>query len=239
YTRGNPADEKFQEEAWGAAVPPAGKLKKFYKFSQRLQAAFRGLLGSLTSTPYSHTQHQEQEQVLAKQPVEILHFTLRFDELKMTNPAIRNDFSYYRRTQSCMRINNVPAEGQNGGNNELANRMSLFYAEATPTLKTLSDLPIENTTDCLSTMATVCRVMLQTLEYGSRFTNEETASFCLRVMVMEAFTKTSKIDMKGCIKAFKDQPPMAEGLPHLDSLPTEPRQELQDSRCREQTSGYQ
>lgn len=88
----------------------------------------------------------------------------------------------------------------------MANRMSLFYAEATPMLKTLSNattkfvsevseargtlgvggsppsimwgpggtwqpgpagfqnktLPIEDTTDCLSTMACVCRVMLET-----------------------------------------------------------------------------
>ncbi|KAI5930832.1 CYFIP-related Rac1 interactor B [Manis javanica] len=231
----HPTDEKLQEKAWGAVVPLVGKLKKFYEFSQRLEAALRGLLGALTSTPYSPTQHLEREQALAKQFAEILHFTLRFDELKMTNPAIQNDFSYYRRTLSRMRINNVPAEGENEVNNELANRMSLFYAEATPMLKTLSDattkfvsenknLPIENTTDCLSTMASVCRVMLETPEYRSRFTNEETVSFCLRVMVgviilydhvhpVGAFAKTSKIDMKGCIKVLKDQPPNSvEGL---------------------------
>ncbi|XP_040210899.1 CYFIP-related Rac1 interactor B isoform X1 [Rana temporaria] len=242
-------DEKLQEKAWGAVVPLVGKLKKFYEFSQRLggfplssfprdttgEAALRGLLGALTSTPYSPTQHLEREQALAKQFAEILHFTLRFDELKMTNPAIQNDFSYYRRTLSRMRINNVPAEGENEVNNELANRMSLFYAEATPMLKTLSDattkfvsenknLPIENTTDSLSTMASVCRVMLETPEYKSRFTNEETVSFCLRVMVgviilydhvhpVGAFAKTSKIDMKGCIKVLKEQPPNSvEGL---------------------------
>lgn len=175
----------------------------------------------------------------------------------MTNPAIQNDFSYYRRTISRNRINNLQVRGQRrsprtppspggglpwGGsqdrgwlgvgvghpngphhppplqldaesevNNEMANRMSLFYAEATPMLKTLSNattkfvsevreaggggtlraggspppapapcrgqeekrqpgpagfqnktLPIEDTTDCLSTMACVCRVMLET-----------------------------------------------------------------------------
>uniref|UniRef100_A0A2K6LJ22 CYFIP related Rac1 interactor B n=2 Tax=Rhinopithecus TaxID=542827 RepID=A0A2K6LJ22_RHIBE len=171
----HPADEKLQEKAWGAVVPLVGKLKKFYEFSQRL-----GKLNVLLI-------HLEREQALAKQFAEILHFTLRFDELKMTNPAIQNDFSYYRRTLSRMRINNVPAEGENEVNNELANRMSLFYAEATPMLKTLSDattkfvsenknLPIENTTDCLSTMASVCRVMLETPEYRSRFTNEETGN---------------------------------------------------------------
>ena len=47
--------------------------------------------------------------------------------------------------------------------NEMANRMSLFYAEATPMLKAVStsttqfvsmhkEFPIENTTECLSTM---------------------------------------------------------------------------------------
>lgn len=94
----------------------------------------------------------------------------------------------------------MQAEGENEVNNELANRISLFYADATPMLKTLSDgttkfvsevnkivgffemnlhsqmtanllsffakqnknLPIENTTDVLSTMATVCKVMLET-----------------------------------------------------------------------------
>ncbi|KAI3355368.1 hypothetical protein L3Q82_018211, partial [Scortum barcoo] len=232
----NPNDEALQEEAWAAVVPLVGKLKKFYEFSQRLEAALHSLLRALTSeTQDDPTQHLEREQALAKQFAEILHFTLRFDELKMTNPAIQNDFSYYRRTLSRMRINNVPAEGENEVNNELANRISLFYADATPMLKTLSDgttkfvsenknLPIENTTDCLSTMASVCKVMLETPEYRSRFTSEETVSFCLRVMVgviilydyvhpVGAFAKSSKIDMKGCIKVLKDQPPNSvEGL---------------------------
>lgn len=79
----HPADEKLQEKAWGAVVPLVGKLKKFYEFSQRLEAALRGLLGASTSTPYSPTQHLEREQDLDKQFAEILHFTLRFDELKV------------------------------------------------------------------------------------------------------------------------------------------------------------
>uniref|UniRef100_A0A2K6LJ32 CYFIP related Rac1 interactor B n=2 Tax=Rhinopithecus TaxID=542827 RepID=A0A2K6LJ32_RHIBE len=222
----HPADEKLQEKAWGAVVPLVGKLKKFYEFSQRLEAALRGLLGALTSTPYSPTQHLEREQALAKQFAEILHFTLRFDELKMTNPAIQNDFSYYRRTLSRMRINNVPAEGENEVNNELANRMSLFYAEATPMLKTLSDATTKFVSEAVALCcysSSCCRRDLSK-EYRSRFTNEETVSFCLRVMVgviilydhvhpVGAFAKTSKIDMKGCIKVLKDQPPNSvEGL---------------------------
>uniref|UniRef100_A0A4W4EV95 CYRIA/CYRIB Rac1 binding domain-containing protein n=1 Tax=Electrophorus electricus TaxID=8005 RepID=A0A4W4EV95_ELEEL len=232
----NPSDEGLQEQAWTAVLPLVGKLKTFYQFSQRLEAALHSLLRALTNETYSDpTQHLEREQALAKQFAEILHFTLCFDELKMTNPAIQNDFSYYRRTLSRMRMNNVPAEGESEVNNELANRISLFYADATPMLKTMSDgttkfvsenknLPIENTTDVLSTMASVCKVMLETPEYRSRFSREDTVSFCLRVMVgviilydyvhpVGAFARSSKIDMKGCIKVLRDQPPNSvEGL---------------------------
>ncbi|XP_027024883.1 CYFIP-related Rac1 interactor B [Tachysurus fulvidraco] len=230
-----PTNESVQEKTWTSVVPLVGKLKKFYEFSQKLEGTLHGLLGFLTSAHCSPTQHLEQEQALARQFAEILHFTLLFDELKMTNPAIQNDFSYYRRTLSRMRINNLATEEENEVNNELANRMSLFYANATPMLKTLSDattkfvsensdLPIENTTDCLSTMASVCKVMLDTPEYRTRFASEDTVLFCLRVMVgviilydyvhpAGAFVKSSKIDMKGCIKVLRDQPPnRVEGL---------------------------
>ncbi|KFR03500.1 Protein FAM49B [Nipponia nippon] len=223
-----------------ASVSPAGagevhRSRRGTSSALSPENALRSLLEALTSPPYAPTQHLEREQALAKQFAEILHFTLSFDELKMTNPAIQNDFSYYRRTISRNRINNLQLDAESEVNNEMANRMSLFYAEATPMLKTLSNattkfvsenktLPIEDTTDCLSTMACVCRVMLETPEYRSRFTNTETLLFCMRVMVgviilydhvhpVGAFAKTSKIDMKGCIKVLKDQPSTStEGL---------------------------
>lgn len=99
------------------------------------EKALQSLLESLTCPPYTPTQHLEREQALAKEFAEILHFTLHFDELKvnkvfqymlivavyfepkliiscffswkMRNPAIQNDFSYYRRTISRNRINNM------------------------------------------------------------------------------------------------------------------------------------
>uniref|UniRef100_V9KY08 Protein FAM49A-like protein n=1 Tax=Callorhinchus milii TaxID=7868 RepID=V9KY08_CALMI len=231
----NPSDEQQQDDAWNVVRPLVGKLKKFYQFSLRLEKALRSLLEALTCPPYSPTQHLEREQALAKQFAEILHFTLSFDELKMTNPAIQNDFSYYRRTASRKRIGKEQLAVDNDMTSEMANRMSLFYAEPTPMLKTLSDattrfvsenktLPIEDTTDCLSTMACVCKIMLDTPEYRSRFASTEALLFCMRVMVgviilydhvhpIGAFAKTSKIDIKGCIKVLRDQPPNnVEGL---------------------------
>lgn len=47
------------------------------------EEALKSLLESLTCPPFTPTQHLEREQALAKQFAEILHFTLRFDELKV------------------------------------------------------------------------------------------------------------------------------------------------------------
>uniref|UniRef100_A0A8C9U5E7 Family with sequence similarity 49 member A n=1 Tax=Scleropages formosus TaxID=113540 RepID=A0A8C9U5E7_SCLFO len=222
----NPSDQMLQEQAWNSVCPLVVRLKEFYGFSLKLEKALQSLLESLTCPPFTPTQHLEKEQALAKQFAEILHFTLRFDELKMRNPAIQNDFSYYRRTISRNRINNMNMDIENEVNNEMANRMSLFYAEATPMLKTLSDA----TTNFVSEVTNV-NVFLRTdqsvkmlssdlpppREYTSRFSSEDTLLFCMRVMVGViilydhvhpdgAFIKTSKIDMKGCIKVLKDQP---------------------------------
>uniref|UniRef100_A0A8C2H3C5 Family with sequence similarity 49 member Bb n=1 Tax=Cyprinus carpio TaxID=7962 RepID=A0A8C2H3C5_CYPCA len=187
----NPSDEALQDQAWAAVVPLVGKLKTFYEFSQRLEAALHSLLRALTSETYNDpTQHLEREQALAKQFAEILHFTLRFDELKMTNPAIQNDFSYYRRTLSRMRINNVPAEGENEVNNELANRISLFYADATPMLKSLSD----GTTKFVSEMKGCIKVLidqppnsveglLNALRYTTKHLNDESTTKTIKSML--------------------------------------------------------
>lgn len=61
----------------------------------------------------------------------------------MKTPAIQNDFSYYRRTltrASLVRQDNAEKDLVVG--NELANRMSLFYAHATPMLRVLSHATI-------------------------------------------------------------------------------------------------
>ncbi|MEQ2215712.1 hypothetical protein XENOCAPTIV_004738, partial [Xenoophorus captivus] len=105
------------------------------------------------------------------------------------------------------------AEGENEVNNELANRISLFYADATPMLKTLSD----GTTKSFMVhqlygvvqgfyLFLIPSHSISTREYRSRFNSEETVSFCLRVMVgviilydyvhpVGAFAKSSKIDV--------------------------------------------
>lgn len=232
----NPNNEDLQEKAWGAVCPLVVRLRNYYEYSQEVAEAVKSLLLIICSTDMSPTQHLDVQQATAKQFAEILDFTLRFDDLKMTNPAIQNDFSYYRRTLSRMKMASQDNTGDTSlaVNNEMAYRMSLFYAQATPMLQTLSDattkfvsenkdLPIENTTDVLSTMTAVCRVMLENRECHTRFQQGDTVLFVLRVMVgliilydhvhpVGAFDKRAAIDVKRCIKVLREQTPNVEGL---------------------------
>ena len=102
----------------------------------------------------------------------------------MTTPAIQNDLSYYRRALSRHRLDDSPTSpsGQNPllspsedmpVTSELANCMSLFYAQATPMLRVLSEatskfvtehkeVDVHQVTETLGTMAQVCQKMLET-----------------------------------------------------------------------------
>ncbi|KAG8243692.1 CYFIP-related Rac1 interactor B [Homalodisca vitripennis] len=234
----NTPSEECQRRAWTAVLPLVTKLKRFYDFSLELEGIVPKILGELCSGAMTPTQHLETQQALVKQFAEILEFVLKFDEYKMKTPAIQNDFSYYRRTVSRQRMTREGGEGLQRVpevSSELANRMSLFYAHATPMLRVLSeatsrfvqentDIPIENTTETLSTMAKVCLRMLESPSLISQFQREETQLFVLRVMVglvilydhvhpHGAFVKASNVDVKGCVKLLKDQPAIrSEGL---------------------------
>ncbi|XP_038057553.1 CYFIP-related Rac1 interactor B-like [Patiria miniata] len=228
----NPRNEELQQKAWADVCPLVARLKRYFEYSQKIEKALRPLLQELcTDVDMKPAEHLDSHQALAKQFAKILHFTLKFDDLKMTNPSIQNDFSYYRRTLSRIKMQDTD-QGQNrtfAVNNEMANRMSLFLAEACPMLKVLSDsttkfvteckqVPLENTTDVLSTMVSVCKLMIARSEHFSRFQNEDTSLFCMRIMVgliilydhvhpVGAFDKKSSIDVKSCIKVLKDQNP--------------------------------
>uniref|UniRef100_T2M4R0 Protein FAM49B n=1 Tax=Hydra vulgaris TaxID=6087 RepID=T2M4R0_HYDVU len=227
---GNPRDDELQELAWKVVLPLVSKLKLFYQYSLELESIVPQLLYALCVGNEQVETRLGQKQALAKQFAEVLNFTLNFDDLKMTNPNIQNDFSYYRRTLSRKRmaIDDIGGDDQAEVSTEMANRMSLFYAHPTPLLKTLSDattkfvsenknLPIENTTDMLSTLSSLCRVMVENAEIAQKFENEETKFFVLSVMVgmiilydhvhpVGAFAKSSAIDMKASIKLLKEQP---------------------------------
>lgn len=213
----NPGPES-EEEAWEAVLPAVDELKEFYDFSLELEEVFPKLLVALCKTdPKANLANL---QSLAKQLANVFDFVLRFDDSKMVNPAIQNDFSYYRRTLNRMKLSkkdlNISIR------DELANRMSLFFAYPTPmmnvineaTVKFLSQgdgVPRENVTNALSTMANVCYEMVD----KKTFSNNETNMFCLRSMTGSiilfdhlhatgAFSRKSSIHIKGCITVLRN-----------------------------------
>jgi len=206
-----------EESAWNAVLPAVDQLQEFYDFSIELEASFPKLLIALCKNdPKDSLANQ---QALAKQLADVFDFVLRFDDAKMVNPAIQNDFSYYRRTLNRMKLSkkdlNIKIR------DELANRMSLFFAYPTPMMKVLSEttvkflsqdtsVPRDNVTSALATMANVCHDMV----FKKKFEADNTNMFCLRAMTgaiilfdhlsaQGAFAKKSPINIKGSINVLK------------------------------------
>ena len=207
-----------EESAWNAVLPAVDKLQEFYDFSLELESSFPKLLVALCKNdPKDSLANQ---QALAKLLADVFDFVLRFDDAKMVNPAIQNDFSYYRRTLNRMKLSkkdlNIKIR------DELANRMSLFFAYPTPMMKVLSETTVkflasdssvnrDNVTTALATMANVCHDMV----HQKKFEADSTNMFCLRAMTgaiilfdhlhtQGAFAKKSPINIRGAITVLKN-----------------------------------
>jgi len=210
-----------EKAAWDAILPAVETLQEFYEFSVEVEKIYPKLLTSLFQANDDLKNNLQGQQSLAKQLADIFDFALRFDDMKMVNPGIQNDFSYYRRTLSRMKINNKGADIKI--KDELANRMSLFFAYPTPMMKVLTDTTVNflKSEPCpinkvqvvagFSLMANVCLDMVE----KSRFTNSKTNMFCLRGMTgsivlvdhidaLGAFHKKSTINVKGAITKLKN-----------------------------------
>jgi len=209
--------EETENAAWNAVLPAVDQLQEFYDFSLELESCFPKLLVALCKD--DPKQSLANQQALAKQLADVFDFVLRFDDAKMVNPAIQNDFSYYRRTLNRMKLSKK--EMNIKIRDELANRMSLFFAYPTPMMKVLSDttvkflssdssVPRENVTNALAAMANVCQDMVAKKKFEADATN----MMCLRAMTgaiilfdhlhaQGAFARKSPINIKGCINVLK------------------------------------
>jgi len=207
-----------EEAAWNAVLPAVEELKEFYDFSLELESCFPKLLVALCKNdPKANI---AQQQALAKQLADVFNFVLRFDDMKMVNPAIQNDFSYYRRTLNRMKL--AKKDINITIRDELANRMSLFFAYPTPMMNVVNEttvkfisqdttVPRYHVTTALATMANVCSDMVE----RKKFENENTNMFCLRAMTgsiilfdhlhaQGAFSKKSMIHIKNCVTVLKN-----------------------------------
>lgn len=117
------------------------KLYEFYKFSLTLEKAWPMLMD--TECGSDQPECLRANVALAKQVALLFDFVFHFDEAKMINPAIQNDFSYYRRVLSRMKNANKDEKAKVKVDEELANKMSFFFAYPTPMMKVIIDATTE------------------------------------------------------------------------------------------------
>jgi len=209
------------DAAWDSLLPNIDKLKDYYDFSIEIEEVFPNLLSTLCKNDPQQTIGQLQ--ALTKQLAEVFDFVLRFDDMKMVNPGIQNDFSFYRRSRNQRRINK--ADVASNIQEEVTNRMSLFYAYPTPMMNSLKETIVkfltkdemqgrslqQNVTTTLAFIANICQRMVE-----KKLVDNDYDVFCLRCMTASiilydnidpkgAFHRRSPIFIKKCLVTLKQK----------------------------------
>ncbi|KAI9591350.1 hypothetical protein BDF19DRAFT_455363 [Syncephalis fuscata] len=237
----NPCPET-EEAAWDAVCPAVERLREFYEYAAALEDAVPLLLTELVKTGGDNSEqdvHPDSESAavyrsLERQPAltrlfaDIMDFIFEFDDLKMANPAIQNDFSYYRRTLNRLKMSSQMAMRTPVVNDELANRMSLFYAHHTPMVKTVIDVTSNfvssrpdgfRVADVLAGLAGVCYHTVA----KQRLTHPDAVCFCLRVQVActvlydhihpaGAFVRTAPVNIRNIVRVCNEHAPQQPSL---------------------------
>lgn len=111
---------------------------------------------------------------LTKQITLVFDFVFHFDERKMVSPSIQNDFSYYRRVLGRMKSKNTKLKVDE----ELANKMSFFFAYPTPMMKVLIDATTEFDSSAkprlVSGLSTLSNICLGNIQSNSSLDDEKT-----------------------------------------------------------------
>jgi len=174
--------EENKSSCWKLLIPNVSVLNTFYNHAKDIEQIFPKLLGALCSGDSNSFQ---QQQSLVKQLARFIDFAMAYDNLKMTCPAINNDFSYFRRTMSGQRAsgNILPSPISD----EVANSLSLFYANPTPMLNVLKSCVLTKAQEVekgniifgLSLMANICYNIVE----FRRVQDFDILMYCLRAAV--------------------------------------------------------
>lgn len=94
-----------EDAAWEKVLPAVAKLRDYYEFALKLDQVASSIIQFLCSNS-SLLANLDANTTSAKKLADLLLIVAKYDECKMSNPNIQNDFSYYRRTLSKMRMSN-------------------------------------------------------------------------------------------------------------------------------------
>jgi len=212
----NDPGPKTEQAAWKAVSKAVDKLYEFYKFSLTLEKAWPMLMDA--ECAQDQPDCIRANVALAKQVALLFDFVFHFDEAKMINPAIQNDFSYYRRVLSRMKNANKDEKAKVKVDEELANKMSFFFAYPTPMMKVI----IDATTDfdksarprLIAGLANVANLSLRMLEKDEEDSKDNSMLFLCAmtgcIILVDhlhddgAFHAKSPVRIKQAITALKN-----------------------------------
>ncbi|KAI7904317.1 uncharacterized protein BX663DRAFT_452027 [Cokeromyces recurvatus] len=225
YIRNAIATPNIENEdlAWNAILPTVNMLREFYNYSSELDQGIPILLQVLCKDSDT-TKDLDRHPGLTKLFAEILDFVFEFDNIKIGNPTIQNDFSFYRRTLQKGRKSTIEPSSNTSdlrlamNEDDLANHISLFIAYPTPMLKCVIDITtdyvkqnhlVKCITEWLTSIWAACYQRL-----NKKRTTQHTDNFYLKVMVISiilydhidpsgAFSKNSPINVKNSLKTIQ------------------------------------
>lgn len=215
--------ETSERQAWEAICPIVATLKTYFDYSNELDQELPRIVAELSKSPISsESGYPALSECMVKQFCDVVSFAFEFDGVKMHTPSIQNDFAYYKRRMAQMQIS-AAASRDLPVDHELAARISMFYANATPMLTGLCQSTANLVKDpelemarTLETMIEVCIRMLENASTGSKFESpEEMIQYMMRVMTGliiiydhvhagGAFQKKSEVDIKAAVAVLKN-----------------------------------
>ncbi|CAO3620793.1 unnamed protein product [Cunninghamella blakesleeana] len=214
--------EENENIAWEAVLPTVDMLREIYEYADNLQTGIPKLLNVLCQGDVN--KNLQTHQGLTKLFADVLDFVFEFDYLKMRNPTLQNDFSYYRRMLQRGRYSTSSNDQVSDLRNAMveddqANRISLFIAYPTPMLKCVIDTSTDyvkknrlqkGVGECLAAVWATCFYTV----HKKKTQRPEVSAFCLKVMVVTiilydhidpngVFTKQSPINIKNSVKMIQ------------------------------------
>jgi len=202
--------EQNEKAVFEVLLPSVVNLQMIYQYSLEIMDVARNLLTTLCMSG-----NLENQVALAKLLCDLFNFVLQFDDKKMLNPHINNNFSYYRRSAAKLRSNGVKTQLPD----DVANKMSLFYAYPTPLMNMLStQLVFEggvSKDEIIGGLASLANVCLDMVE-KERFNDRDLNIFCLRAMTSAivlidhlsedgVFCRRSPVNIKQAIIILKNK----------------------------------
>jgi len=214
--------EESESKAWAAICPIVARLKTYFDYSGELDQEVPRIVAELAKSPIGESGYPDLSECMVKQFCDVVSFAFEFDGVKIRTPSIQNDLAYYKRRMAQMQMSATDGK-ELPVDHELAARISMFFATATPMLTTLCmsthnlvNDPKLKLAKTLETMIEVTIRMLENISTSAKFESEDTVHYIMRVMTGlviiydhvhdgGAFQKRGPVDIKAAVTVLKSR----------------------------------